>query len=161
MKKEKNIFLVLLFPLINVNAFTIAFNEDPVVVAAQTCSPVRALCGQEARTVVKYFSFNTVNSDLGMQLGWTQTGTVWSFVYEKSITAPPLNSPPHNGTGNGYNSAAGVYAIMETKVYEQEYRINEQGVAVEYGPSRYIRSVYREHFESQPSVYYPCKQHEE
>ena len=162
MKIKNYILFILLFLGVDTKAYFVSQQGIPQTVTTQTCSPVKALCGQESQTEIRYFQFDTIDSDIGSQLGFFQNGTNWTKTYSANITAPGLTISPHNGTGNGYNSAKAAYVVMGTSEYKQEYRISPAtGMVEKFGPLIFVRTIYSIHFQPLPSSYSPCTNHTE
>lgn len=154
-------FVMLTFCLVvNLNAYFVEYAGTPYIATQRDCTPVYTYCGQGANSAARTFPFSTNNADMGQQLGWADYGGIWTIVYTLTVTAPPLNFSPHNGTGNGNYKGAANIAIMATPHYSQEYVINPLTETPEKaGVPQLISTTYAPHTERHPPQLTNCGRH--
>lgn len=131
---------------------------EPELVMKNRSDSVKCWCGYPAVTKTKYVSLATTKEEMATQLGWPLIGpNTWQKIYQISVTAPGLNFPPHNKTGEGSYSS---YALVEVFVYftyRQEYDDNGEKV----GPAQLVKTTYQDNPQNTDPDYVDCVSHRE
>ncbi len=153
--KQKLACVILL--LLNVNVLLCAGlpsnNSDP--------ANARVYCGKGYSLFSDSVFIWTTNSDIGTQLGWIRVGLpgnyTYHYTYDVKIPVAPLNLPPHNGTGTGYNTNYVRVYVTQTPVSNDRETVMG-GISVPTGETR-ESYVYEVNFDNDNGTTVNCPSH--